>query len=231
MDSPDHVPEKCLAKGDESQARNTDELFHQCIQFQRALLYQKICYIGRASDITNGHVGKCLGGRILSAEEGWALPQIRLDTVLGSGLPKCSYCGQVRPLHYPGDCDWALYSTNRALCLVCRDDGHVPEECKILGTSVLGRETYADMIDAYLTKQSNKGQCYICKAYHLEGGKYSDKHYPSKICLHSLLTKGKVRWDRKESLLERSKEHHRVLNLPEPETERSRWEAHHEETP
>ena len=76
------------------------------------------------------------------------------------------------------------------------------------------------MIDAYLTKQSNKGQCYICKAYHLEGRKYGDKHYPSKMCLHSLLTKGKVRWDRKESLLERSKEHHRVLNLLESKRQR-----------
>ena len=61
-DSPDHVPEQCLVKGDESQARNTDELFHQCIRFQRALLYQKICYVCRAPDIINGHVGKCLGG-------------------------------------------------------------------------------------------------------------------------------------------------------------------------
>ena len=94
-DSPDHVPEQCPVKGDESQARNTDELFHQRIQFQWALLYQKICYVCRAPDIINGHVGKCLGGRILSAEEGWAPPQICLDTVLGSGLPKCSYCGQV----------------------------------------------------------------------------------------------------------------------------------------
>ena len=61
-DSPDHVPEQCLAKGDECQARNTDELFHQCIWFQQALLYQKICYVCRAPDIINGHVGKCLGG-------------------------------------------------------------------------------------------------------------------------------------------------------------------------
>ena len=45
MDRPDHVPEDCPTKDDESQARNTDELFHQCIWFQRALLYQKICYI------------------------------------------------------------------------------------------------------------------------------------------------------------------------------------------
>ena len=105
-------------------------------------------------------------------------------------------------------------------CLVCGDDSHVPEECKILGTSVVGRETYADMIDAYLTKQNNKGQCYICKAYHLEGGKYSDKYYPSKNCLHSLLMRGKVRWDQKASLLERSKEHRRVLNLPEPKRQK-----------
>ena len=76
------------------------------------------------------------------------------------------------------------------------------------------------MIDAYLTRQSNKGQCYICKAYHLEGGKYGDKHYPSKICLHSLLMKGKVWWDSKESLLEQSKEHRRVLNLLEPKRQR-----------
>ena len=45
MDQPDHVPEDCPTKDDESQARNTDELFHQRIRFQRALLYQKICYI------------------------------------------------------------------------------------------------------------------------------------------------------------------------------------------
>ena len=76
------------------------------------------------------------------------------------------------------------------------------------------------MIDAYLTKQNNKGQCYVCKAYHLEGGKYGDKHYPSKMCLHSLLTEGKVQWDRKELLLEWSKEHRRVLNLLEPKRQR-----------
>ena len=164
MNKPDHVPENCPTKDDKSQAKNTDELFHQCIRFQQALLYQRICYICQVPDITDGHVGKCLGGRIVSAEEGWAPPQVRLDTVLGSGLPKCSHCGQVRPLHYPGDCDWVLYSTDRVPCLVCGDDRNVPEECKIPGTSVLGRETYANMINAYLAKQSNKMICYICKA-------------------------------------------------------------------
>ena len=76
------------------------------------------------------------------------------------------------------------------------------------------------MIDAYLTKQNNKGQCYVCKAYHLEGRKYGDQHYPSKNCLHSLLMRGKVWWDWKASLLQRSKEHRRVLNLPEPKRQR-----------
>ena len=54
----------------------------------------------------------------------------------------------------------------------------------------------------------------------MEGRKYGNQHYPSKKCLHSLLTKGTVRWDRKESLLERSKEHCRVLNLLEPKRQR-----------
>ena len=81
-------------------------------------------------------------------------------------------------------------------------------------------QCYADMINAYLTKQSNKGQCYICKVYHIEGRKYGDKHYPSKMCPHSLLTEGKVQWDRKELLLEWSKEHCRVLNLLEPKRQR-----------
>ena len=49
-------------KGDESKARDTDELFHQHIWFQQALLYQKICYVCWVPDIINGHVGKCLGG-------------------------------------------------------------------------------------------------------------------------------------------------------------------------
>ena len=108
-EEPDHIPENCPTKGDLSQAKDVTELFHQCIQFQRALLYQRICYICQESDITNGHVAKCLASKIVSIEEGWAPPQVRLDTVVGSGLLKCCYCGQERPLHYPRDCNWALY--------------------------------------------------------------------------------------------------------------------------
>ena len=108
----------------------------------------------------------------------------------------------------------------RAPCLVCGDDGHVPEECPIPGTSVLGHETYSEMVSAYLTKHNNKGQCYICKAYHIQGGKYGDHHFTSKKCLHLLLTKGTVHWDRKESLLEWSKDHRKILNIPEPKRQR-----------
>ena len=42
-EKPDHVPENCPTKDDLSQAENITELFCQCIQFQRALLYQRIC--------------------------------------------------------------------------------------------------------------------------------------------------------------------------------------------
>ena len=109
-EEPDHIPENCPTEGDLSQAKDVTELFHQRIKFQQALLYQKICYICRETDITNGHVAKCLASKIVSIEEGWAPPQVRMDTVVGSGLPKCCYCSQERPLHYPGDCNWALYN-------------------------------------------------------------------------------------------------------------------------
>ena len=85
---------------------------------------------------------------------------------------------------------------------------------------MLGHETYSDMVSAYLTKHNNRGQCYICKAYHIEGGKYGDHHFTSKKCLHSLLTKGTVCWDRKESLLEWSKDHRKLLYIPEPKRQR-----------
>ena len=174
----------------------------------------------REPDITNGHVAKCLASKIVSPDIGWAPPQVCIDTVVGSGLPKCCYCGQERPLHYPGDCDWALYDAARPPCLICGADSHVPEECVMAGTTVIGRETGRDMIDTYLTQYWNRGQCYICKAYHIDGRLYGDQHYTSKKCLHSLLSSGKVRWDRKESLLQRSKDHRRISNLPEPKRQR-----------
>ena len=62
-EEPDHIPENCPTKGDLSQAKDVTELFHQRIQFQRALLYQRICYICWKSDITNGHVAKCLASK------------------------------------------------------------------------------------------------------------------------------------------------------------------------
>ena len=108
-EEPDYIPEDCPTKDDLSKAKDVTELFHQHIQFQQALLYQRICYICWESDITNGHVAKCLASKIVSIEEGWAPPQVLLDTVVGSGLSKCCYCGQEQPLHYPGDCNWALY--------------------------------------------------------------------------------------------------------------------------
>ena len=93
-EEPDHIPENCPTEGDLSQAKDVTELFHQRIQFQRALLYQKICSICQETDITNGHVAKCLASKIVSIEEGWAPPQVRVDMVVGSRLPKCCYCGQ-----------------------------------------------------------------------------------------------------------------------------------------
>ena len=85
---------------------------------------------------------------------------------------------------------------------------------------MLGHETYSEMVSAYLTKHNNKGQCYICKAYQIQGRKYGDHHFTSKRCLHLLLTKGTVHWDRKESLLEWSKDHHKILNIPELKRQR-----------
>ena len=75
-------------------------------------------------------------------------------------------------------------------CLVCGSGGHIPEECPIPGTLVVGRVTLPDMVTTHLTQYQNKGQCYICKAYHIEGGKYGQRHYTSKLCLHSLLVQG-----------------------------------------
>ena len=99
--------------------------------------------------------GKCLGAKIVAADEGWAPPRVCIDTVVGSGLPKCCYCGQTRPLHFPGDCNWALYESNRMPCLVCGSDSHIPEECPIPGTSVVGCVTLLDMVDAHLMKCQN----------------------------------------------------------------------------
>ena len=88
------------------------------------------------------------------------------------------------------------------------------------GTTVIGCESSSDMMDAYLTQYHNRGQCYICKAYHVEGGKYGGWQFTSKKCLHSLLAMGKVCWDMKESLLQRSKDHHQIAGLPEPKRQR-----------
>ena len=88
------------------------------------------------------------------------------------------------------------------------------------GTTVIGCETSSDMMDAYLTQYHNRGQCYICKGYHIEGGKYGNRQFTSKKCLHSLLSTGKVRWDMKESLLQRSKDHHQISGLLEPKRQR-----------
>ena len=139
------------------------------------------------SDIPDSHVGKCLGAKIVPTDEGWVQPWVCVDTVVGSGLPKCSYCGQTRPLHFPGDCNWALCKADLMPYLVCGSDSHIPEECPIPGTSVVGRVTLPHMTDAHLTKYQNRGQCYICKAYHTIGGKYGEHHFTSKKCIHSLL--------------------------------------------
>ena len=108
----------------------------------------------------------------------------------------------------------------RPPCLVCGADSHIPEECTMAGTTVIGCETSSDMMDAYLTQYRNRGQCYICKAYHVEGGKYGGRQFTSKKCLHSLLSSGKVHWDMKESLLQRSKDHRQISGLPEPKRQR-----------
>ena len=141
------------------------------------------------SDIRNGHVEKCLEAKIVSTDEGWAPPPVHIDTVVGSVLPQCCYCGQARPLHYNGDCIRVLYKADWMPCLVCGNDSHIPEECPIPGTSVVGRVTLPDMVTAYLTRYQQKGQYYICKAYHIEGGKYGKHHTTTKSCLHSLLAR------------------------------------------
>ena len=201
-EKPDHVPEDCPAKGNESQAGDIDVLFHQHIQFQRALVYQKICYICHMPELTDGHIEKCLSSLLVLVAEEWTPPHVCLDTVVGSGLPKYYQCGQARPLHYPGDCKWALYKSPPIPCLVCGDDDHILEQCPLPGTTVIGCETLCDLNSTHLTKLMDKAQCYICKGYHLPKGKFGDQHYTSKQCLHLLLAQGKVRWDRKESMLE-----------------------------
>ena len=135
------------------------------------------------SNIPDGHVGKCLGAEIVPADKGWAPPRVCVDTVVGSGLLVCSYCGQAQPLHYPGHCNWALYDADWMPGLVCGSDSHILEECPIPGTSVVGYVTLPDMIDAHLTKYQNRGQCNFCKAYHIIGGKYSKRHFTSKKCI------------------------------------------------
>ena len=203
-EGPDHIPEHCPDKDRETEDRDVNVLFQQHIQFQRTLLNQGICYVCRMSEITDGHVEKCLSAKLVPANEGWAPPLVRLNTVVGSGLPQCCYCGQAQPLHYPGDCKDALYEADHMPCLVCGSDGHVPEDFSLPGTSVISHEGLSapDLLEAYLTKYQSRGQCYICKAYHLENGKYGRQHYTSKKCLHSLLSVGSLRWDQKESLLQ-----------------------------
>ena len=116
----------------------------------------------------------------------------------------------------PWDCIRALYEADWMPCLVCGNDSHIPEECPIPGTSVVGRVTLPDMVTAYLTRYQKKGQCYICKAYHIEGGKYGKHHTTTKSCLHSLLAQGSLQWDWKDSLLQRAEDHRKILRLPKP---------------
>ena len=219
-EEPDQVLEDCPIKDDKSQKTDIDMLFHQCVQFQWTLMQKKICYICRAPDLTDGHIQKCLSLKIVSATEGWAPLLVRVDTVVGSGLPMCYQCSQARPLHYPGDCNMALYESDLMPCLICGGDDHIPEDCTLPGTSIVGCETLRNMVSTHLIKLVGKGQCYICKAYHLPNGKYEDQHFPTTNCLHSLLATGKMHWDRKESMLAPSKDHHQHQQLPKPKRQR-----------
>ena len=171
-------------------------------------------------NLIDGHIEKCLSLVIVPATEGWTPPHVRLDTVVGSGLPQCQLRGQARPLHFLGDCKWALYESPQIPCLICGEDDHILEQCLLPGTSVVGCETLQDLYSMHLTKLNEKGQCYICKGYHLPEGKFDDQHYTSKSCLHSLLAMGKVRWDRKESMREQSKDHSKYLQIPESKRQR-----------
>ena len=143
-------------------------------------MYKKICYIYQTPELMDGHVQKCLSSIIVPEVEGWAPPLVRMDRVVGSKLLMYYQCSQARPLHYPGDCNLALYKSNLMPCLIYGDDDHIPEDCTFPGTSVVGRETLCDMISTHLTKLVDKGQCYICKAYNLPNRKYGDQHFPSK---------------------------------------------------
>ena len=134
--------------------------------------------------------------------------------MVGSGMPQCKLCDQARPLHYPGDCKWALYKSLIIPCLICGDDDHLLEDCLLPGIAMIGCETLWDLYDTYLTKLGAKGQCYVCKSYHLPGRKFSDQSYDTQKCLHSLLAIGKVKWDRDESVKERSKDHCQYFHLP-----------------
>ena len=90
-EGPDHVPEDC-PDGD-AEGKDVDALFQQRIRFQQTLLYQGICYVCRMPEIADGHVEKCLSAKLVPANKGWAPPLVRLDTVIGSRLPQCCYCG------------------------------------------------------------------------------------------------------------------------------------------
>ena len=147
--------------------------------------------------------------------EGWAPPRVHVDTVVGSRLPKCHQFGPARPLHYPGDCKWALYKSTLILCLICGDDDHISEQCPFPGTSIVRCLTLHNMVSTHLPKLVEKGQCYICKDYHLPNRKFSNHHYYTKQCIHLLLALGKVCWDRKELMLEQSKDHPKYLRLPD----------------
>ena len=77
-------------------------------------------------------------------------------------------------------------------CLICGDDDHIPEDCSLPGTAMIGCEMLWDLLDTYVTKLDEKGQCYVCKSYHLPNGKFGDQSYATQNCLHSLLAVGKV---------------------------------------
>ena len=168
----------------------------------------------------DGHIKKCVNSLLVPEEEGWTPPRVHLDMVVGSRPPKCTRCNRARPLHYPGDCEQAFYESPRIPCLICGEEDHTPEQCPIPGTSVLGRETLKTLYSHYLTSHCERGQCYICKRYHLPEGKYGDQHTTTAKCLHSLLETGKPGWDQKKSMLERSKDHRNYLCLPEPKRQK-----------
>ena len=69
-EDPGHVPMDCEMKADESYEGNLVALFQQCIQFQKALAHQKICYIYCEPEIMDRHVEKCLNSLLQQASQG-----------------------------------------------------------------------------------------------------------------------------------------------------------------